>query len=220
MGIKENIAEVRNEIAEACKRAGRSPDSVKLLVATKYADASMIRQVVEAGVTLIGENRVNEAHEKFSRLNGLIKGVEKHFIGTVQRNKARRIVELFDVVESIDSLKVARTLNERAYEQGKVLPVFMEINIAGEESKSGIAPEEADGFYSKLLRMTNLKIKGLMTLAPLTEPENTRKYFRRMKQLADKLALPELSMGMSNDFRIAVEEGSTLVRVGRLIFYG
>ncbi len=220
MGIKENLDSVRNRIKEAAKRASRNPDEIRLVAVTKYSEPKQMEEAIRSGVGIIGENRIQEALEKFDKVKG-IGNAEKHFIGTLQTNKARYAAGYFDVIESVDSLKLAAGIDKEARKLGKVMPVFAEVNIGREESKRGMMPEEAVEFCNALLKFTSLKVEGLMCIAPYFPPEEigkTREYFRQMAELKRKTGLKYLSMGMSNDFEIAIEEGADLVRIGRLIF--
>jgi hypothetical protein len=208
--IAQKIASVLERIEAAKQRAGRA-DEVSLVAVTKKADVPRINQAIKAGVKIIGENRVQAAAEKFPD----IMPVERHMIGHLQTNKVRHAVRLFDCIQSVDTLKVAREIDRRT---ARLMPVFIEVNISGEEQKYGIEPEDVAAFYDKILKLTNLKVQGLMAIAPYVEAEQTRPYFAKMKKLNDELGLRFLSMGMTNDFEVAVEEGSNMVRVGTAIF--
>lgn len=214
MGIKENLESMNKKIKKATEKSSRGFKDIKLIAATKYADVEKIREIISCGVKCIGENRVQEADRKFQKL----KNVEKHMIGHLQSNKAKLAVRIFDCIQSIDSLKIAKEVNKRAFEINRIMPVFIEVNVSGEETKYGIVVEDVFDFYDKLLKLTNLKIEGLMTIAPYIEAEKTRTYFRKLKELNDKLKMKYLSMGMSNDYEIAIEEGSNMIRIGRLLF--
>jgi hypothetical protein len=225
MSIADNVARVRERIAAACARAGRSPNDVRLMAVSKTHPASTIREAFAAGVTLFGENRVQEFAEKQPQLGGI--AAEFHLIGHLQSNKAARAAELFGAVDSVDSIKLARKLDAEGARLGKVIPVMVEINSAEELSKSGFSHTSHD--LEELLRLapklTHLDICGLMTIPPLNAPtEETRRYFALLKGLSQwiedrfPVRLSELSMGMSHDYEIAIEEGSTCVRVGTAIF--
>jgi len=214
MSMKENLESVNEKIKQAAERSGRKFKDIKLLAATKYADVEQIKEIISYDVKCIGENRVQEADKKFQQLPE----VEKHMIGHLQSNKAKFAVKLFDCIESIDSLKIAKEVNRRAFETNKIMPVFIEVNISGEETKYGIKQEDVFDFYNKITKLQNLRIEGLMTIVPYVEAEQARPYFRKMKELNDKLKLKWLSMGMSNDYEVAIEEGSNLVRLGRVLF--
>lgn len=212
MGITENIASVRQRMAAACHRAGRNPRDVTVLAVTKRSPPDDIRVAVGAGITAIGESRVLESIDKFRELPP----VEKHLIGHLQSNKARLAVQYFDVIQSVDSLKLAKEIHRHAPAFGKVMPVMIEVQF--EEQKHGVPPDEVHAFYKELLKLTDIKVIGLMTMAPLVPAEETRPYFRKMRELNERLGLRHLSMGMSNDFEVAVDEGSTMVRIGTAIF--
>lgn len=224
-GIKEKVAEVRSRIAEAAARTGRKPEDVLLVAVTKGAGVEKIREAVEAGVTVFGENRIQDAAEKIPQLPA---GLDWHLIGHLQTNKAKTALELFGTVQSVDSVRVAEKLNEEAAALGREsVPVFLEVNVSGEAQKYGFAPAELYGIVDQVAAYEHLRIEGLMGIAP-NDPdmEKRRASFRQLKQLSgivksmkhERVKLKHVSMGMSDDFEIAVEEGSTLVRVGRAIF--
>lgn len=228
MSISTNLAAIHDRLHRAASRAGREPASICLMAVSKTFPAEAILEAYAAGQRLFGENRVQEFADKAPQLNQL-KDAEYHMIGHLQSNKAGKAVELFHSVDSLDSAKLAARLNAAAEAQGKVLSVLIEINIGGEEAKSGVAPDSPE--LSEILNgasgWPHLRIRGLMTVPPWSEdPEPARPYFRQLRELRDRLAarnlpgisLDELSMGMSNDFEVAIEEGSTCVRVGTAIF--
>jgi len=200
MSIHDNILNIQKQIGKT-----------KLVVVTKHATVEQITDAINTGIYAIGENRVQDALLKFSKLPP----VKKHFIGHLQRNKVEAVVENFDVIESLDSIELAKEINKRTT---KKISVMIQVNIGYEEQKFGIKPEDVKTFYEELKTFTNLDVIGLMCIAPHVQPEETRIYFRKMKKFQVELALPELSMGMSNDFLVAIEEGSTIVRVGTAIF--
>ncbi|MEO8727513.1 MAG: YggS family pyridoxal phosphate-dependent enzyme [Acidobacteriaceae bacterium] len=225
--IAENVAVIRERIVAACKRSQRSPGDVQLMAVSKTKPVEMIRGAYEAGITVFGENYVQEFADKLPVISGL--RIEWHLIGHLQSNKAALAAELFDALDVIDSLKLAERLNRAALDLGKMLDVLLEINIGGEESKSGIAPgsPELNELLRGFDRLQALQLRGLMCIPLITEnPDDSRPYFRRLRELRDELAalhlprveLDELSMGMTHDFEIAIEEGSTCVRVGTGIF--
>ena len=226
--IAENLALVRERIAQAAARIGRQPESVTLMAVSKTVEPDRIRQAAEAGIRVFGENRVQEFAEKFLAPASRVVA-EWHLIGHLQSNKTNKAVELFDAVDSVDSLRLAERLNRTASTVSKVLPVLIEINVGGEESKSGV-PLDSPQLEELLRGMENLdhlQVRGLMTVPPFAaNPEATRPYFRLLRDLRDSIAarkLPRiemdvLSMGMSHDFEVAIEEGSTYVRVGTAIF--
>ena len=228
MSIAENLAAIHERIARAARQSGRSFDGIALMAVTKTVPAAPIIEAYEAGQRLFGENRVQEFAEKAGALARLV-GAEFHMIGHLQSNKAAKAAEIFHAVDSVDSAKLAERLNAATAMSGKTLDVLVEINIGGEEAKSGVAPESAEleRILAGAAQWSHLRIRGLMTVPPFTEdPEGARPYFRRLRELRDKLsamALPgvelgTLSMGMSHDFEVAIEEGSTCVRVGTAIF--
>jgi pyridoxal phosphate enzyme (YggS family) len=233
MSIAENIARVRERIAAAALRAGRNPNDITLMGVSKTFPVESIREAYAAGVRVFGENRVQEFAAKAEALRSL-RGAEWHLIGHLQTNKAAKATELFDAVDSVDSARMAEKLNAFAEGAGKTLSVLIEINVGGETAKSGVAVssgEEDSGELEQILqgaaRWRNLKIQGLMTVPPYAEdPEGSRAYFRQLRQIRDSLGerrLPEirmdvLSMGMSHDFEVAIEEGATCVRLGMAIF--
>jgi PLP dependent protein len=214
--ILENISLLKQRIASACKRSGRNPDEIRIIAVSKKATAEDIRIALGCGITAIGESRVLESIDKLEALKGL--QFEKHLIGHLQTNKVKAAVEQFDCIQSVDSLKLAKEISQKAAGLNKVMPVMIEVNISGEEQKYGISAMEVEHFYDKLLKLTNIKVVGLMGIAPYVEPEQTRPYFKTLKQINDILKLPNLSMGMSNDFEIAIEEGSNMVRIGTAVF--
>jgi pyridoxal phosphate enzyme (YggS family) len=228
-GLKERLASINQRIAAACARSGRSPSEITLVGVSKTVAPSVIKTAIEAGLRVLGENRVQEAALKINELNEvtLRHHVQWHLIGHLQSNKAGRAIELFQMIQSVDSLKLAERLNYLAGETGKRLPILIEINLGGEESKSGVSPDELLPLCEKAGKLAHLELKGLMTVPPfLTNPEEMRPYFRRLRELRDEATdngavderFKELSMGMSNDFEVAVEEGATLVRIGTAIF--
>jgi pyridoxal phosphate enzyme (YggS family) len=228
VSIAENISLVRERIVDASRRAGRDPGDVTLMAVSKTFSAERIRESYYAGLRLFGENRVQEFSNKFDAVREL-SGAEWHLIGHLQSNKAAKAAELFGAVDSVDSVRLAERLNAAAEKLGKTLPVLIEINVGGEEAKSGAAPDsrELDQLLTKATDWGNLSIRGLMTVPPYTkDPEGARPFFRRLREIRERIAprhLPNvsmdvLSMGMSHDFEVAIEEGSTCVRVGTAIF--
>ena len=222
--IAENIARVRERMAVAARRAGRSPERIRLVAVSKTVDLERIHQAIEAGVESLGENYVQEAQKKIEALG---QRVAWHFIGHLQTNKAKVAVRLFDLVHSVDSLKLAEELNRVALQQEKVLPVLFQVNLAREESKFGATETEVIHLLEPFSKLQGVSVKGLMAMPPFFEDsEESRPYFRALKKLAESVAqqkipgilMEELSMGMSNDFEVAIEEGATLVRVGTAIF--
>jgi pyridoxal phosphate enzyme (YggS family) len=224
MSIADNIKAVMDRIASAAKRAGRDPASVRLVVVTKTVDVARIREAVTAGAAILGENRVQEAKEKIEKLGSI---ASWHMIGHLQANKARHTVKLFDLIHSVDNPELAAEIDRQAAKIGKVQNVLVEVNIAGEASKAGMAIKNAPALVREIAKHSNIVIQGLMTIPPFSEkPEDSRPYFRVLQELAESIAreniphaaMKELSMGMSGDFEVAIEEGATLVRVGTAIF--
>lgn len=219
--MRERLKLINEKIAAACERAGRDFFDVTLVAVSKTVEPERIRQAIEAGVRVLGENRVQEAAAKMPALAGIVAEhqVEWHLIGHLQSNKARRAVELFSVVQSVDSFKLAERLNVVAGELGKRLPVFIEVNLGGETAKAGAEPDAVLPLCEQVGTLANLELKGLMAVPPFLEnAEEVRPFFRRLRTLRDQAQLKELSMGMSHDFEIAIEEGATIVRVGTALF--
>jgi PLP dependent protein len=228
MSISENIAAVRERISGAARRAGRSSDEIALMAVSKTQPAERIREAYSSGQLLFGENRVQEFAGKIEALLDL-KDAEWHMIGHLQTNKAARTAELFRAVDSVDSLKLAEKLNASARTLGRKLDVLIEINVGGEAAKTGTAPDSPalDELLMAAPRLEALVFRGLMTVPPFTDdPQDARPYFRTLRELRDLIAsrklayvaMDHLSMGMSHDFEVAIEEGSTCVRVGTAIF--
>jgi len=228
MPIAENIAQVRARIAAAAARVRRKPEDITLMAVSKTVEPERIHEAYEAGLRVFGENRVQEFEKKAAVLADL-KEAEWHLIGHLQSNKAKKATELFSAVDSIDSLHLAEKLNQAAGQAGKTLHVLIEIKVGEEASKAGIpaGSPELDSLLNGMARLDRLQVRGLMTVPPFTEdPEGARMYFRLLRDVRDRIAarsLPRiemdvLSMGMSHDFEVAIEEGSTCVRVGTAIF--
>jgi PLP dependent protein len=228
VSIAEHIARIREQIAAAARRAGRYPADIALMAVSKTFPPELIREAYGAGIRVFGENRVQEFAGKADAVRDLA-DAEWHLIGHLQSNKASRAVELFSAVDSLDSVRLAERLDNFAEASGKTLPVLIEINVGGEEAKSGIASgsEELDRILLGAPEWKHLTIRGLMTVPPYTEdPEGARAYFRQLREIRDGIAarrLPAvsmdvLSMGMSHDFEVAIDQGSTCVRVGTAIF--
>jgi hypothetical protein len=228
MSIAENAERVRARVDAAARRAGRRPAEIALMAVSKTHPAERIREAYAAGLRLFGENRVQEFSGKAGGLRDLDEA-EWHLIGHLQSNKAAKAVELFSAVDSVDSWKLAQKLSAAAAQAGKKLPVLIEINIGGEAAKSGAAPRspELEGLLTGAVQLESLEIRGLMAIPPFSDdPERARPYFKKLRELREVIAarkLPAvsmdvLSMGMSHDFEVAIEEGSTCVRVGTAIF--
>ena len=224
--ISENLVQVKRCIIEAAKRAGRDPSGVRLLAVTKEQSDATVAKGIQAGMTLLGENKVQEASgkiEAFGRKNGL----EWHFIGRLQKNKVKFIFDLFDLIHSVDSLALAEAIHKKAQKIGSCMPILLQVNISGEKSKLGIDPLDLPREIRKFAKLEGVKISGLMTIPPFDRnPETSRPYYARLRELRDtcsslnipRICLDELSMGMSNDYEVAIEEGATLVRVGTGLF--
>ena len=216
MNIAANLQQVERRIAKACERANRLPAEITLVAVTKGVEASVIRETFALGITNFGENRVQEAQAKIVQLSDLKPHLTWHMVGHLQSNKAKTAVELFDIIHSVDSTRLAEILNHRTQRK---LPILLEVNVSGETTKSGFTSDEVVEAATELKRLPNLEIKGLMTIAPLTvNPEEVRSVFRRLRELRHQLGLEHLSMGMTDDFEIAIEEGATILRIGRAIF--
>ncbi len=235
--FKERLSAIEDRIAAACKRAGRARDEVRLMAVSKVHPASAIVEAVSAGVTLFGENRVQEFERKRAELEtqgvrvagaSSKEGIEVHLIGHLQSNKSAKAAEIFSAVDTVDSLRLAERLNEAAAKSGYVLPVLVEIKLSDEAAKTGLDPagNELRELLERTQDLSNLKVRGLMTVPPLDENQDAaRTCFRQLRELRGELAsrypkldFAELSMGMSGDFEIAIEEGSTLVRIGTALF--
>lgn len=221
--IADNVRAVRDRIAAAAERAGRNAGDVTLVAAAKTRSAAQVRAVIEAGVRVIGENRVQEAEVKVRELAGVES--EWHMVGHLQRNKAAKAVRLFEMVQSLDSPRLAAELQKRAAAAGKVLPVLLEVNTSGEETKFGVAPSAAADFAGYVAGCANLRLEGLMTVGPLgAGTAAAANAFLTLRELFEEIApalgdaFRWLSMGMTDDFELAVEEGSNMVRVGRALF--
>jgi pyridoxal phosphate enzyme (YggS family) len=211
-------------VEAAARRAGRDPAAVRLVAVSKTVDLDRLRQAVAAGQLIFGENYLQEAQPKVAALGP---GVSWHFVGHLQTKKARGVVELFDLIHSVDRLKLARALEEAAARQGKIQEVLVQVDLAAEETKSGAAPDSMADLLREISTLAHLRVVGLMTMPPwFSDPEAVRPYFKALRELRDRLrqqqvidsSLAELSMGMSGDYEVAVEEGATLVRVGTAIF--
>jgi pyridoxal phosphate enzyme (YggS family) len=223
--IAENLAAIQERIRSACLRVGRDPAGVRLVAVSKTVPAERIREAVAAGVTILGENYVQEARPKMDQLQDL--AVSWHFIGHLQSNKARVAVESFDWIHALDRESLAQALNREALKRGKPLSVLIQVNVGEEQSKSGLAPEQAPAFFRAVASLEGLRVRGLMAIPPYSqEPERVRPYFRQLAGILAQFhqvaphpeALTELSMGMSDDFEVAIEEGATLVRIGTALF--
>jgi pyridoxal phosphate enzyme (YggS family) len=222
--ISDNLARVRERIEAAARRAGRNFEKIRLVAVSKTVGIERVRQAIEAGAEILGENYVQEAREKIEELG---RGVAWHFIGHLQTNKAKVASRFFDFIHSVDSLKLAEELGRGALGNKKVLPILLQVNIAREETKFGTMEDETFQLLERVSRVKGILVRGLMTMPPYFEdPEESRPYFRELRELAEAIGrkkipgilMEELSMGMSNDFEVAIEEGATMVRVGTAIF--
>ncbi len=222
VALAENLNQVRERIAAACARVGRAPGSVTLLAVTKTHPPEVVEQAAALGLTLFGENKVQEAKAKIPLCPGRLRW---HMIGHLQSNKCRDAVELFEMVQSVDSLHLAEELNRRAEQASKTMPILLEVNIVGEASKFGYKPEQLLGDLQALNALSRLEVHGLMAIPPYTVlPEKARPAFRKLGELKQQCEqqlgapLPHLSMGMSGDFEVAIEEGATIIRLGTALF--
>ena len=213
--IKENVLKVRKRIESACLRARREPVAVKLIAVSKNRSIEEIEEAVASGITEFGENRVQEALLKYSALPA-----QWHMVGHLQTNKVKDAVKIFNLIQSVDSLRLAREINQEALKVNKIQEILLEVKVSPEATKFGLSPEEVPGVIREASGLDNIKIKGLMTIAPIVQtPEEARPYFRMLKDLRARIdSKMILSMGMSDDFEVAIEEGSDMVRIGRAIF--
>lgn len=223
--IRDNLRQIWTTIAQSAIKVGRNPDGIQLVAVSKTVAPELIQEAIECGQMLFGENYLQEAASKIPLFP---RETNWHFIGHLQSNKARQAAELFQVIETVDRWKIAKVLDDHARHLGKSLSIFIQVNLGGEHQKSGIPPENAEQLLRQIARSTNLRVLGLMTMPPFfTHPEQSRPYFRELKKLSLQLAAKDLfadntnvalSMGMSNDYPIAIEEGATIVRVGTALF--
>lgn len=224
--LTDNLIRVRERIARAAERSGRDPEQVTIVAVTKGVDGPTIEAAIEAGITDIGENRVQEARGKFQQMD-IPAGVRRHMIGHLQTNKVRHALTLFDMIHSLDRPSLGEALSRRAVAQNVEVPVLVQVNVDQQPTRHGVAPEQLLDFVIDMARLPGLRIEGLMTMAPYTEDaETVRPVFRRLRELSERVAEADiqgvhmhcLSMGMTNDFEVAVEEGSTMVRIGTALF--
>jgi pyridoxal phosphate enzyme (YggS family) len=214
--IADRVQAVRDRIAAACDRARRSPEDVTLVAVCKGFPPAAVREAVAAGIRHLGENRVQAAESRRAALSGLPSGVSWHMVGHLQTNKAKTALHLFDIIHSVDSLHLAEAISRRTQSP---VPVFLEVNVSREAGKYGLTPEDLAQAYESIARLPGIEVLGLMTVAPMAaDPEETRPVFRRLRRLGESLGLSGLSMGMTDDFEVAIEEGATHVRIGRAIF--
>jgi hypothetical protein len=222
--LEENIKNIWSRIEKAAEKTGKSKEDIKLVAVTKTVEVERIKEAINRGIQIIGENRVQEAESKFDQIT---EKVEKHLVGHLQTNKAKKAVELFDFIQSVDSQRIAQEISRRASQMDKVMEVLVEINTSGEQTKFGIDPDGALSFIKSISDLEGIKIKGLMTIGLFSDnPEHTRPCFKRLKAIFDQMkseCIPNvemkyLSMGMTSDFEVAIQEGSNMVRVGTGIF--
>ena len=225
MSIKENIDGILERIADVCERSGRNPDDITLIAVSKTVNADRAREAVEAGILNLGENRVQELTDKYEKLSDT--EVKWHMIGHLQKNKVKYIIDKVELVHSVESVELANEINKRAEKNNLKVNILVELNIGEEESKFGISEESVYDFVKSLEQFENINVLGIMTVAPLAEdPEEIRWVFKKMKVIFDKLSsmniknsnMKFLSMGMTNDFEIAIEEGANIIRIGTAVF--
>lgn len=213
--IRANVQAVEERIAAACARSGRARSEVTLVAVTKTFPASDVAHAIAAGMTDVGENKVQEARDKQP---SVASSARWHLIGHLQSNKAKDAVRLFDVIQTIDSIDLAERVARIAESAGKRQEVLVQVNVGGEEQKSGAEIADVPSIVQRIAALPSLHLSGLMAIPPFLEPEEVRPYFRKLRALRDDLGLPQLSMGMTDDFEVAIEEGATIIRVGRAIF--
>ncbi|HIT67528.1 MAG TPA: YggS family pyridoxal phosphate-dependent enzyme [Candidatus Merdisoma merdipullorum] len=222
--VVENLAKVEKKVCAACERAGRRRDEVTLIAVSKTKPVSMIEELLPGGTRDFGENKVQELCEKYEQLP---KDIRWHLIGHLQRNKVKYVVDKACLIHSVDSLRLAEAISAEGKKRGITVPVLIEVNVAGEESKFGVKPEEAEGLIREIAGMPSISVKGLMTIAPYVEnPEENRIHFSNLRKLCvdiknkniDNVSMNILSMGMTGDYEVAIEEGATMIRVGTGIF--
>ena len=222
--LRDNLLQVQHNIRMACERSGRNESDVTLIAVSKTKPVDMIREIIEAGVVDFGENKPQEMRDKYEILP---KDLKWHMIGHLQTNKVKYIIDKACMIHSVDSFRLAETIDQYAARYDLVMPILVEVNVAGEESKFGVKPEETEAFIRSISGLKNISVKGLMTIAPyVSDPEENRVHFKRLRDLSididskniDNVSMYELSMGMTADYEVAIEEGATLVRVGTGIF--
>lgn len=223
--ISENLARVKLRLAEAAIKSGRSLEDIRLVVVSKTMPESKVSEAIQAGAVILGESKVQEARQKIARIGR--RKAQWHFIGHLQQNKVKYLFDLFDLIHSVDSVKLAEAIHQAALSRQAAMPVLVQVNISGEASKFGVPRESLQKTLVCLSKFANLRVQGLMTIPPYhPDPEKSRPYFAQLRELRDRMAkenidhisLKELSMGMSSDFAVAIEEGATLARVGTAIF--
>lgn len=221
--IRENIRRIQDDIASVCQRIGKNPQEITLVAITKNASASQIQEALDNGITDIGENRIQEAQEKYKGISG----ARFHLVGHLQTNKIKPALEIFDLIHSLDSIHLAQEIEKIAAKSEKKIQCLIQVNVSGENTKFGVSEKELDSLLEEVSTLRHIQVKGLMTIAPLVDDaEAARPHFRRLrllKESIEKQSLPNiemkyLSMGMTNDYRVAIEEGSNMLRIGRAIF--
>lgn len=222
--LKQNIQQIKKRIEAAAERSGRNPEEIYLIAVTKNFSAELIQEAVDNGIVFLGENRVQEAKSKVDLVKG---NIEWHLIGHLQRNKVKTAIDIFTMIQSLDSWRLAEEIQKRAQQADKVIDVLVQVNIGSEETKYGVDPDDTEVFIEKVATLPNLKVRGLMAIAPFKEkPEDVRAYFRHLREIfqsikeksIENVSMEYLSMGMSNDFEVAIEEGANMVRIGTGIF--
>ena len=221
--IAENLVEVRERISRAIQKSGREPDSARLITVSKQISVDRIEEARAAGAVVFGENKIQEAIPKIEQMGA--EGIFWHFIGHLQKNKIKFLDECFDLIHSVDSFELAEKIAKHYHSENRVQRILLQVNVSGEAAKFGMEPKELEKQMAEFFQLQGIQVEGLMTIPPFdSDPENSRRYFSRLRELREQyekqneLPLNELSMGMSNDFEVAVEEGATLVRVGTAIF--
>ncbi|MFH1939630.1 MAG: YggS family pyridoxal phosphate-dependent enzyme [bacterium] len=222
--IKNNLEVINEKIKKAALKANRNPQEIKLVAVTKTATIEQIKEAISAGVKIIGENKVQEGKEKYQILSA---DIEWHLVGHLQTNKVKYAIEIFDFIHSVDSIKLAKEIDRRSLQFGMITNVLVEVNVSGEETKYGIKSEEVEPFLKEISEFSRIKVRGLMTITPIAEDkEEVRPYFRKLRELSKEIKskniknvkMDYLSMGMTDDFEVAIEEGANMVRIGRGIF--
>lgn len=222
--VKDNLETINKKIKEAALKVNRDPQEIKLVAVTKTATLEQIKEAINEGVKIIGENKVQEAKGKYQVLTTEVKW---HLIGHLQTNKVKYAVEIFDLIHSVDSIKLAKEIDKRSVQFKKIIDVLIEVNISGEKTKYGYNPEKVEAFLKEISEFSGIRVRGLMTIAPISKnKEEVRPYFRRLRELSERIRdkniknikMDYLSMGMTDDFEIAIEEGANIVRIGRGIF--
>ena len=221
--IAENLVEVRERISRAIQKSGREPDSVRLITVSKQISVDRIEEARAAGAVVFGENKIQEAIPKIEQMGA--EGIFWHFIGHLQKNKIKFLDERFDLIHSVDSFELAEKIAKHYHSENRVQRILLQVNVSGEAAKFGMEPKELEKQIAEFFQLQGIKVEGLMTIPPFdSDPENSRRHFSRLRELREQyekqngLPLNQLSMGMSNDFEVAIEEGATLVRVGTAIF--